>query len=112
MKNKEVFDKALETLNNACSYDENAIHALICNRVPCDKSMGEHSDLYVETKHGLFGDNYQLTVMGLVQGLVEAMTGCKLRASFTVNENLESVFQGFEFEPEVELQFNQQEIKE
>jgi hypothetical protein len=32
---------ALQTLNEACTADPGALHALICNRVPCNTALAD-----------------------------------------------------------------------
>ena len=40
--NDALFAAALQTLNDAYTADPGALHALICNRVPCNTALGAH----------------------------------------------------------------------
>ena len=42
---------ALQTLNEACTADPGALHALICNRVPCNTALADHPPIQVHDRN-------------------------------------------------------------
>jgi hypothetical protein len=68
--------KAIDTLNGAYNDDRNAIHALMCNRVPCNHALADHPTVQVD-ELGVTG-GYAVGALGLINGVVEAMTGQRI----------------------------------
>ena len=72
----------LATLNEAYKSDAAAIHALICNRVPCNKKLANHPTVQVELNTVASGKSYAVGMLGVLNGVVERMTGERVAASF------------------------------
>lgn len=65
----------LQVLNEAYAADPAAIHALICNRVPCNQALADHPTIQVEVNRVAAGESYAVGMLGVINGLVEATTG-------------------------------------
>lgn len=61
--------RALQAAFNA---DQNAIYALISNRVPCNESLANDEYIIVGQAKGLSNGNWQVGVMGLVNAVLAA----------------------------------------
>ena len=72
----------LATLNEAYKSDAAAIHALICNRVPCNKRLADHPTVQVELNAVASGKSYAVGMLGVLNGVVEKLTGERVAASF------------------------------
>jgi hypothetical protein len=77
------FDIFLRILNEAYAADPAAIDALVCNRVPCSRSLADHPTIQVEMM-SLFGrEDYSVGLLGVVNGLCEAITGKRVAVKFS-----------------------------
>lgn len=65
-------NKIVEVLNEFFRKDPNAIHSLICSRVPCNKSLADDEFVLVSKVENLKGDHYQIGVLGLINGVLAA----------------------------------------
>jgi hypothetical protein len=64
--------KTTQCLNSAFLADPNAIHALICNRVPCNQSLADHPNVVVDTAVVLEGQFWQASMLGVLNGVLTA----------------------------------------
>ena len=65
-------NKTVEALNLAYVADPNAIHALICNRVPCNEKLAHDPHVVVDVPPVLPDGNYQVGALGLVNAVLAA----------------------------------------
>ncbi len=72
--NKPIED-ILEVLNSAYKCDSNAIHALMFNRVPCNKDLANHPFVVVDDSKTLDDKVFMVGALGLINGIVEKLTG-------------------------------------
>ena len=77
--------KTVAALNAAFEADPNAIHSLICNRVPCNSDLAEDPFVVVESPPVLRDGNWQVGAMGLINGVLAA-NGLPLVASKFTDE--------------------------
>lgn len=76
--NRPLFEKMLSVLNEAMSLDPEAIHALMCNRVPCNTNLMEHPTIGVITAPLGERKAYAVGAMGLLNGVIEGATGIRI----------------------------------
>lgn len=69
---KTVVNKTVEILNSAFNADPNAMHALMCNRIPCNKALADDPYIPVDVTPVLEGENFQIGTLGLLNGILEA----------------------------------------
>jgi len=69
----------LERLNTAFKADPAALHALICNRVPCNEALADHSTFTVDT--GMYGHN--AGALGLINCALSDVLGTRVAAQFS-----------------------------
>ena len=62
----------LKTLNTAFEADPNALHSLICNRVPCNTDLAEHPHVIVEESPVLRITGYSVSLLGVLNGVLTA----------------------------------------
>lgn len=62
--------KMIDCLNRAFSNDPAAIHALICNRVPCNQELAEHPNIPVDIN--VVGTGFSVGALGLLNGALDA----------------------------------------
>ncbi len=74
--------KAVDCLNTAFQADPNAIHALIVNRVPCNKALADHPDVVVDNPPVIEGEHYSVGALGLVNGILTANGLPRIGAKF------------------------------
>jgi hypothetical protein len=77
-----LFGVVLATLNEAYKDDAAAIHALICNRVPCNKNLADHPTMQVELNAVTSRKSYAIGMLGVLNGVVERLTGERIAATF------------------------------
>lgn len=63
----------VDVLNIAFESDPNAIHSLICNRVPCNKFLADDKFVQVAAPPVLEGEHYQVGALGLVNAVLAAL---------------------------------------
>lgn len=64
--------KTIDALQAAFASDPNAIHALIVNRVPCNRLLADDPFVAVEQPPVLPTGNYQVGPLGLVNAVLAA----------------------------------------
>ena len=70
----ESVRKAVECLNEAFYVDPGAIHALICNRVPCNETFAADPFIAVDAPPVLAGDgHFCVGMLGVIVGVLSAM---------------------------------------
>ena len=71
---KAAIEAVVRVLNEAFAADAAAVHALLCNRVPCNKALADHSTVQVmETPTA--GKFPAVGTIGLLNGAMEVLTG-------------------------------------
>lgn len=70
--NPPALSKTAECLNSAFAADPNAIHALIVNRVPCNQSLVDHPQIYVDMLTVVDSSMAQATLLGVLNGVLVA----------------------------------------
>jgi hypothetical protein len=63
---------AVEALNMAFKADPNAIHSLMCNRVPCNQFLADDQFVQVDAPPVLPDGNFQVGALGLVNAVLAA----------------------------------------
>ena len=66
----------IRILNEAYAADPAAIHALICNRVPCSQALADHPTIQVEANTVASKESYSVGLLGVINGICESVT-CK-----------------------------------
>ena len=70
----EATRKAVNCLNDAFHVDPGAMHALICNRVPCNETFAADPFIAVDAPPVLSGDGYFCVgMLGVIVGVMSAM---------------------------------------
>lgn len=64
--------KAAEILQRAFEADPNAMHALVCNRVPCNQALADDPDVIVDKSPVLRGCHFSVGMMGVLNGVLVA----------------------------------------
>jgi hypothetical protein len=62
--------KALQMMNRAFEEDPNAVHTLICNRVPCNMKLADDETIIVEQCQVLPDIHAQVGLLGFINGLL------------------------------------------
>ena len=62
----------VKVLESAFKADPNAIHALVCNRVPCNQALADDPYIPVDIVPVLSDGCYQIGALGLINGILEA----------------------------------------
>lgn len=63
---------AVKALNMAFKADPNAIHSLMCNRVPCNQFLADDQFVQVDASPVLPDGNFQVGALGLVNAVLAA----------------------------------------
>lgn len=71
-ESQQASSPTVECLNSAFAADPNAIHALICSRIPCNKELADHPHIVVDTAVVLEGCYWQATMLGVINGVLTA----------------------------------------
>jgi len=74
---------ALQTLNEACTADPGALHALICNRVPCNTTLADHPTIQVDVNSVTQPATFSVGMLGIINGILESATGRRIAAKFS-----------------------------
>ncbi len=69
MDSKEKAQQFVDVLNRAFESDPSAIHALMCNRVPCNGTLAGDPTIQVGIAP-VEGPNYIVGTLGLINGLL------------------------------------------
>lgn len=75
--------RSLLTLNRAFEADPNAIHALLCNRVPCNQLLADDPCVQVDESPVLPAGNFQVGTLGLINAVLAANGLPLVAARFT-----------------------------
>jgi len=75
-------DAVLRVLNEAFSADSAAIHALVCNRVPCNRQLGDHPTIQVSAPYGVEESVCVVGLLGVLNGALAAIDLPKVAAQF------------------------------
>lgn len=82
--NDVLLDTVISVLNSAYQADPAAIHALICNRVPCNATLADHPTVTVDTNRVAIGEeSYSVGLMGIVNGICESICGRRVAVAFS-----------------------------
>lgn len=79
----DILDVFLKVLNEAYVADPAAIHALVCNRVPCNLALADHPTIQVEANVVATGETYSVGMLGIVNGLCEVITGQRVAVMYS-----------------------------
>jgi hypothetical protein len=78
----EIINTAIRILDEAYAADEGAIHALICNRVPCNQSLADHAHVVVDVTRPQDTDIFAVGMLGIVNDILDALTGLRVAVQF------------------------------
>jgi hypothetical protein len=93
MKNDQL-TTAISVLNEALKADPLAVQALFRNRVPCNQTLAEHPTIQVSSKSA--SGPHDVGLLGLINGLVEPLTGGRIAAILDDSEPCEGKIQRFD----------------
>lgn len=82
---KSDIEKILQVLNEAYLADPQAIHALVCNRVPCNEKLANHPTIQVQINPVFNEEVYIVGLLGIINGITEILTGERVAASWDAN---------------------------
>lgn len=83
MNNKDLLNKIISVLKSAYEADPAAIHALICNRVPCNNLLADHPTIVVDINRITEPESYSVGLMGIINGICEEVAGGRIAAQFS-----------------------------
>jgi hypothetical protein len=64
--NKQItVEEAVDYLNDLCDCDVAAMHALVCNRVPCGEALADHESCQVLPQ----SDSFFVGMLGVINGM-------------------------------------------
>jgi predicted aldo/keto reductase-like oxidoreductase len=66
-------DEIVKMLNDAYDNDPEAIQALLCNFVPCNKLTADHEHIQVELNNVLEKESFRLSALGLLNGVLHKL---------------------------------------
>lgn len=73
-KEVKIQDVVLEVMNRGYEEDPNAIHSLICNRVPCNTKLAEDKTIVVDDISKLLYQEEpcpQVGLLGIINGILD-----------------------------------------
>ena len=76
-------NKTVEAMNRAFQSDPAAIHALICNHVPCNQQLADDPFVQVDASRVLGDGIYTVSALGLLNGILCANNMPMVAAQFT-----------------------------
>lgn len=85
-------NKTVECLNKAFEEDPNAIHALMCNKVPCNVDLADDEFIIVSANRVHYHDDknyFQVGALGLLNGVLEANGLPRVTAKFSDTPSLD-----------------------
>ena len=92
-------EAVVAALNAAFAADPQAVHALLCNRVPCNRSLADDPFFVVEESRVL-DEGFTIDALGLVNGVLGAAGLPLVCAKFAGQAGDKSLLLGFEiYEP-------------
>ena len=80
---EEPLATILRVLNEAVTADRQAVKDLLSHKVVCNQSMADHPDILVGTRTTEYGDENVLGTLGLLNGIIERVTGRRVAAVLT-----------------------------
>lgn len=84
---QELFEAFRDVLNSAYEADPAAMHALICNRVPCNQALAAHPTIPVDVNLVATGETYAVGMLGIVNGICEKVTGRRVAVMFSESQD-------------------------
>ncbi len=69
----DIMKVTIDILNEAYVLDPAAVHALICNRVPCNVNLAEHGTVVVDENKVATGDSFAVGALGLINGIISKL---------------------------------------
>ena len=89
MSPNEQIEQVLALLTEAHTADPQAINALLCVRVDCNSKLVDHPTIPVRLiKVGEGDDIYEVGALGLINGIVERLTGRKIAVITDENRSI------------------------
>jgi hypothetical protein len=61
-----------EVMQRAYEADPNAMHSLVCIRVPCNQALADDPHVIVDRPPVLAGDFWQVGILGVLNGVLSA----------------------------------------
>jgi hypothetical protein len=80
-------NKSVAAMNSAFAADPNAIHTLLCNRVPCNQALADDPFVQVDASPVLEDSHYQVGALGLVNAVLAANDLPLVAASFSTADD-------------------------
>lgn len=92
-----LIDIAVRALNDAFAADPAAMHAMMCNRVPCNQALADHPSVVVTELPMLkaAAPQYAITALGLINGVLGPLTGKRVMTVWDNTDPDNLVLQGF-----------------
>ena len=93
-----ILNNTIEILEEALDADPGALHALMCNRVPCNDKLGDHPHITVaptRVVHHKDPESIHVGTLGLINGILGRLTGKKIHMTFTEGDGDSSELTGF-----------------
>ena len=81
--NTDLLQTTIDVLNEAYKADSAAMHALICNRVPCNTALADHPTITVSVNSVTPQETFAVGMLGVVNGIVERATGKRVAAIYS-----------------------------
>lgn len=80
---------AITVLNEANKLDPEAMRLLLVQRVPCNEALAQHPTIQVAGER----HKYLVGPLGLINGMIEAMSGHRIQANIDVETGRITAFQ-------------------
>lgn len=97
MNSQEIAEQYLKIMNEAFEADPDAVHALICNRVPCNAQLTAHPHIVVDLPPT--GTNiYTVGSLGLINGFLASIGDQVIQAKWRIVSGEPTTFIGFQLE--------------
>lgn len=68
--NEQLETTIVRLLNSAYKADPEAVHALLVNRVPCNKELSDHPYIQVHRSQTLDDNAYNVGLLGIINGIL------------------------------------------
>lgn len=78
---------AVRVLNEAVAADSEAMDKLLRNRAYCNKKLADHPTIQIKEHDTPFGPCFDIGVVGLINGVLEAITGERIAAQVDEKDN-------------------------
>jgi hypothetical protein len=79
----DLLEVALRVLNEAHSSDPAAMHSMVNQRVPCNELLADHPTIQVGTNRLGDTDKFDVGMVGIINGILEAATGKRLAVAIS-----------------------------